>query len=85
MKKIILSALLVLVSIPAAFACKLCEEQQPKWLKGVVHGPGPQNMWDYIITYAGILFVLAVLFYSIKFLVRPGEKNPDHVKYTILE
>lgn len=85
MKKIILMLALLLGSFPAAFACKLCEEQQPKWLRGVVHGPGPQSIWDYVIMYVGIIFVLGVLFYSVKFLAKPGEKNPDHIKYSILD
>lgn len=84
MKKIIALAILILGVVPAAMACKLCEEQQPSWLKGVVHGPGPKSMWDYVVMGVSILIVLVVLFYSIKFLVKPGEKNPSHVKYSIL-
>ncbi len=84
MKKFIAFVFVLLASMPAAMACKLCEEQQPSWLKGVVHGPGPQGTWDYIIMYTGIAFVLVVLFYSIKFLVKPGEKDHDHIKYRIL-
>lgn len=84
MKKIIALVVMLVGFIPAAIACKLCEEQQPGWLKGVVHGPGPQSMWDYVIMIVSILIVLVVLFFSIKFLVKPGEKNPSHVKYSIL-
>ncbi len=84
MKKIIAFVLMLLATMPAAMACKLCEEQQPKWLKGVVHGPGPQGPWDYVIMYVGIAFVLLVLVYSIKFLVKPGEKDRNHIKYRIL-
>lgn len=84
MKKILifLTALAGLAS-PAA-ACELCEEQQPKWLRGVVHGPGPTSGWDYVIMAVSILIVVAVLYYSIKFLVKPGEKDPGHIKYSIL-
>lgn len=84
MKKILISLALLLSLTPAAFACEVCEEQQPKWLQGVVHGTGPQGPADYIILFAGIVIVIAVLFFSIKFLVMPGEKNPDHIKYSIL-
>jgi len=85
MKKLFILFVLLLSTGPIAMACELCEEQQPKWLRGVVHGPGPQGPIDYIIMFAGIGFVLGVLYFSIKFLVKPGEKDPNHVKYSILD
>lgn len=84
MKKLIIFIVLFVTSMPAAMACKLCEEQQPSWLRNVIHGPGPRGPWDYVIMYAGIAFVLVVLFYSVKFLVKPGEKDHNHIKYSIL-
>lgn len=75
---------LITGSVSTALACKVCEEQQPGWLKGAVHGPGPGGIWDYVIMIVSILIVLVVLFFSIKFLVKPGEKNPSHIKYSIL-
>lgn len=82
-KKIIAFMITWTISAPAAIACELCEEQQPKWLKGVIHGPGPQSTWDYVIMIISVVIVLVVLFFSIKFLIKPGEKNPSHVKYSI--
>jgi hypothetical protein len=84
MKRISVLLVLLALAAPSAMACKLCEEQQPKWLRGVVHGPGPRGTGDYLIMGASILIVLVVLFYSIKFLVKPGESDPKHVKYSIL-
>lgn len=84
MKKVLISIIFLVGLVPAAVACELCEEQQPKWLQGAVHGAGPQGPADYIIMYAGIAIVIAVLFFSVKLLIKPGEKNPDHVKYSIL-
>lgn len=83
MKKIMLFVLMFVGSVPAAIACKVCEEQQPSWLKGVIHGPGPRSMWDYVSIIISVVIVVIVLFYSVKFLVRPGEKDPAHVKYSI--
>ncbi|HEX5553117.1 MAG TPA: hypothetical protein VFX43_07695 [Chitinophagaceae bacterium] len=84
LKKIIMLGVLLIGLISSAPACELCEEQQPAWLKGVVHGPGPGNGWDYVIMVVSILIVLAVLYFSIKFLIKPGEKDPAHIKYSIL-
>ncbi len=83
MKKLLLIVLLLNTSI-VALACPVCEKQQPKILQGVTHGGGPQSNWDYLIIGTAALIVLATLFFSIKWLVRPGEKPRSHIKYLIL-
>ena len=40
---------------------------------------------DYAIVLISAVTVILTLFYSIKFLVRPGEKQGNHIKYRILE
>ncbi len=65
-------------------ACAVCERQQPKLLKGVVHGAGPDSNWDYVIIWSVILITLASLYFSIKWLIRPGETHSSHIKYSIL-
>ncbi|GAB3179410.1 hypothetical protein [Telluribacter humicola] len=84
MNRFLLTSLLLLLSI-AAFACPACEKQQPELLRGVSHGAGPQSNWDYVIVWAAVLIVLATLFYTIKWLVKPGEKSEEHIKRTVLE
>ncbi|WP_347158778.1 hypothetical protein [Pontibacter chitinilyticus] len=69
----------------AAFACPVCEKQQPKILQGISHGIGPQNNWDYAIVWATAGVVLLCLFFSIKWLARPGEKSNEHIKRTVLD
>ena len=67
-----------------AFACSVCEKQQPKILRGITHGAGPQGRFDYIIIWIMVAITLATLYYSIKWLVKPGEKSGDHIKRFIL-
>ena len=84
MKKLIIFFTLFTCIELASYACPVCERNQPKALKGIVHGSGPESNWDYVG--AGITGIITclTLFYSIKWLVKPGEKNPSHIKYSIL-
>jgi hypothetical protein len=77
--------LLFLITGLLVEACPMCEKQQPKLLRGITHGAGPSSNWDYIITWAMVAIVLFTLAYSIKCLVRPGEKSPGHIKRQILD
>jgi len=70
----------ILFSSIALWACPVCEKQQPKVLKGITHGTGPQNSWDYVIISIVAILVLITLFYSLKYLIRPGEKSESHIK-----
>ncbi|MBX2923134.1 MAG: hypothetical protein KF746_13125 [Chitinophagaceae bacterium] len=83
MKKIKLLLLLTVFFVPA-IACPVCERQQPDMLKGVVHGTGPESQWDYVIVWAMVAVVLLTLFFSVKWLVKPGEKSDTHIKRIIL-
>jgi hypothetical protein len=65
-------------------ACPVCERNQPRVLRGITHGAGPQSRWDYLIVCAMLAVVVLTLFYSIKWLIRPGEREAGHIKYTIL-
>ncbi|MEZ5149346.1 MAG: hypothetical protein R2759_20340 [Bacteroidales bacterium] len=67
-----------------SIACEVCEKQQPKITMGLTHGSGPQNNWDWVII--GIISIITVLtlILSLKYLIRPGEKNSDHIKRFIL-
>ena len=67
-----------------SYACATCEAQQPKILRNVIHGRGPDSKWDYFIVYVALLVVMATLFYSLKWLIKPGEKSDDHIKQLIL-
>ena len=67
-----------------ALACEVCKKQQPKILRGVTHGAGPQSDWDYVIVVVAALIVGVSLLLSVKWMVRPGEKEKDHIKRSVL-
>lgn len=83
MKKIMLIFSMLITGI-AAIACPTCEIAQPRYLKGISHGSGPQSQWDLVIISVTAVIVLATLFFSVKFLVKPGEKSVTHIKHFIL-
>ena len=67
-----------------AFACDACKLQQPKITQGFTHGSGPESKWDWWIigVIAAITFYTFV--YSLKYLIKPGEKDKNHIKNSIL-
>ncbi len=85
MKKSIAITILILSIELASFACPVCERNQPKALKGIVHGAGPESNWEYVGGAITGIIACLTLVYSVKWLVKPGEKNPSHIKYTILK
>lgn len=83
MKKLI-SLMLLSASYYAVSACPECEKQQPKILRGIVHGGVPGSNWDYIIVWSVAIITAITLFYTIKWIAKPGERQPDHIKYSVL-
>ena len=83
MLKFILSIVLASTYVVST-ACEVCKKQQPKVLQGITHGAGPQSDWDYVIVGGMAVIVAITLFYSIRWLVKPGEKENSHIKNIIL-
>ena len=84
MKKIYLLIPIITFGI-TAIACPLCEAQKPKLLRGITsHGSGPSSNWDYVAGSVTLIIVLVVLFYSVKWIFNPGEKEENHIKRNIL-
>lgn len=81
--KYLLSVLIIFIA-QIGFACPVCEKQQPKITQGLTHGAGPQSNWDWVIIAIISLITVFTLIYSIKYLIKPGEKNVDHIKQSIL-
>ena len=83
MKRILFSFTL-LNGFVVANACSVCEKQQPEILKGLTHGAGPQNNWDYLIVWIAVIITVVTLFFSVKWLIWPEEKGEKHIKRIIL-
>lgn len=83
MRKLLFTLLLLCNSL-WVLACPVCERNQPKILRGVTHGAGPEGKWDYVIVWVTVAIVLLTLFFSVKWLIRPGEKSERHIKRFIL-
>ena len=83
MRKISVSVALMLWAAPV-LACPVCERNQPRLLKGITHGSGPDSRWDYVIVSATVLIALYALLFAVKWLIRPGEQSENHIKRFIL-
>ena len=69
----------------SVFACPVCERNQPKLLRGIVHGAGPKSNWDYISIIITTIIALVTLFLAIKWLIKPNEDDQNHIKYSIFK
>lgn len=86
MKKIISSILFTLfLGISGAFACDVCQKNQPAVLKNITHGVGPQGNLDYIITWSAAAIVLVALVLSLKYMIKPKENNNSHIKNIVTD
>lgn len=85
MKKIIILIILIIPVFGAVIACPVCEQNQPKPLQGITHGAGPQGNADYAIIIVGIIIVGVTLLYSLKYLLKPRENEPGHIKNIVVD
>ncbi|MBF2023008.1 hypothetical protein H0I72_01030 [Flavobacterium psychrophilum] len=83
MGKKLYAILLATISI-TTYACPMCEKQQPKVLRGITHGAGPESNLDYIIVWTMVITVLITLFFALKYLIKPKENQTNHIKRTII-
>lgn len=87
MKKILVAIMisLLLGLQKTARACDVCRNNQPKVLRDITHGTGPQGHVDYIIIWSAVVIVAATLFLSLKYLIRPKENSSNHIKNIVLK
>ena len=81
--KKMLTIVVVLFANNAVIACEVCKKQQPKILQGITHGAGPQSDWDYVVVWCTVIIVAISLFYAVKWILHPGEKESEHIKRSI--
>ena len=79
-KRALILTAVFLLSSNFTFACDLCKKNQPKGLENITHGNGPSGSLDYFIIWSAIIIVGVTLFLSIKYLIKPKETNPEHIK-----
>ncbi|WP_412850528.1 hypothetical protein ACL0VS_17530 [Chryseobacterium sp. PMSZPI] len=84
MKKIQLIISIFLLWTSYFQACDACKLQQPKITRNFTHGTGPESNWDWFIVGIITAITLTTLVCSFKFLIKPGEKNKEHIKNNIL-
>jgi len=84
MKTSYLFLLFSILSGTRVLACPACTLQQPRLLRGITHGIGPDSSWDYLIVSVAVAIVLFSLYFSVKWLIRPGERSMTHIKHFIL-
>ncbi|MBW8684533.1 hypothetical protein [Chitinophaga rhizophila] len=82
-KLFLLLALLTSYYLPST-ACDACNRKQTVVFSGLTHGKTPDSQWDYLIVLIIAAIVLLTLFYSVKWLIRPGEKSVDHIKQFVV-
>lgn len=66
-------------------ACEACELQQPKLTRGLTHGAGPQSNWDWVLVAIMTVITILTLIYSFWYLIKPKEKENEHIKRAILK
>ena len=67
-----------------SYACEAYSLKQPEITKGWTHGTGPESNWDWFIVGIIAAITLLTLFYSVKFLIFPREKDKKHIKNSVL-
>ena len=80
-----ISTILMLLSAAVVQPCPVCEKKQPGILKGITHGAGPESDWDYVIVWLMVLIVTVTLAFTVKWMIRPGEKSAGHIKRLVLK
>ncbi len=83
MKKITATISFLLITT-ISLACPVCERNQQGFWSKITHGGGPETKWDYIAVWATVAIMLYTLYYSVKWLIAPGEKSGNHIKRVIL-
>ena len=72
-----------LLVVNFALACDACKLQQPAVTREFTHGVGPRGDFDWIIVAVIAVITVLTFIFSLKYLVKPGENQPNHIKNSI--
>lgn len=61
------------------------EENPQETVKNTSHGGAPESQWDVLIMGGAAIIVIVTLVLSIKYLWKPGENSPDHIKNIVID
>lgn len=75
-----MTALPTSIDTQAQEALNFCSSTQPHHMAA----GGPDGPLDIILVALGALIVLLVCVYTVKFLIRPRENDPNHIKRQVL-
>lgn len=88
MKKLSTLLFIVLLVVTAnlgTYACEACNQNQPKLLRNITHGSGPQSYWDYFVVIIMVAITIYTLFATIRcFVNNKTEGKYKDIKNTIL-
>lgn len=84
MKKTLLTILGLFCCLLTVMACPVCEQRQPKLLKGITHGTGPESNWEWVTVLIMTAITVSVAIATLCYLLKPGEKQSSHIKFSIL-
>ncbi len=83
-KSLLPTILFLVASSMTTFACEVCNKNQPKILRNITHGSGPQSNWDYFVVITMVLITIYTLYATIRCFASPKESKYNHIKNTIL-
>ncbi|MCX8473307.1 MAG: hypothetical protein ORN85_06620 [Sediminibacterium sp.] len=86
LKKIAILIFCIASQFNISFACDVCKRanERKMWIN-VGHGSGADNWTDFIWIFITAIITIYTLFFSIKYLYKPEEKSPQHIKYSIFQ
>ena len=79
-RKFLITTLIYLIGQHIDFACDVCKKNQPAGFENITHGAGPSGTMDFIIIGVATVIVLFTLVLCFKYLIKPQENDPDHIK-----
>lgn len=83
-KRCLLTVLLLMAANMATFACEACNQNQPKILRNITHGGGPEGVWDYFVVIIMVLITIYTLYATIRCFISPTETKYNRIKNEIL-